>query len=440
MQVVHFFPPDAIAGVERYTQRLAAELVRSGDTVSIVTRRDSSTARPERSCERLRDGTAVYRFAGGDADEYFFLRHHEHLEQLFTAALVEVAPDVVHVNHLARLSPRFLQIARRHGAAVVLTLHDYFFACPLAHLLKPSGEFCHGPDGGRECARTCYAHEGETASLRWGFRAAYFRRLLALADRIIAPSRYLASFFENYLPGSGRIDVIPNGVPFDVDARPRQRFLPGRPRGQLRLAFLGIVTPHKGVHVILDALAVAGLENVDLVAFGRVPSYERAYCREIRQKADAISGLRFRMYGSYQSHELDFLLSDLDCVVVPSQLPENYPLVTQESLARGIPIVASRLGGIPEIVKEGVNGYTFDHRRPDELAAILRRLATEEELLDRLHEGALATPVMTVSTYTQKVRRIYAEAIEAACQRKPNREDTAELSFLHNALLQLQLG
>jgi len=445
MQVVHYFPPDAIAGVERYTQRLAAELVRCGDAVSIVTRRTSSGSRPEMRRERLRDGTPLYRFTGGDSQVRDFLRHHQRLEQLFTAALVEAAPDVVHFNHLSRLSPRFVQIARLYGAAVVVTLHDYFFACPLAHLTKPHGEFCLGPDGGRECARTCFVHEGGKALLRWGVRAAYFRSLLGLAHRLIAPSRYLASFFEKFGTGKALIHVLPNGVPFDSHTgrfAGHAGLVASAPEGHacLRLAFLGMVTPHKGVHVILDALKIAGLERVDLVVFGAVPEWDRNYGRGLRRQAETISGLQFRMYGPYQSQDLDLLLTDVDCLIVPSQLPENFPLVTQEALARGIPIVGSRLGGILEIVREGINGYTFDHSRSEELAAILRRLHEDASLLERLREGARKSMVLTMSRYTELVRDIYAQALQDAHGNQTRRDDHEEVSFLHDALLRLGVG
>jgi glycosyltransferase involved in cell wall biosynthesis len=440
MQVVHFFPPDAVAGVERYTQRLSAELVRSGDTVSIVTRRTSAAPRPEMCRERLADGAVLYRFTGGAADEYFFLRHYDRLEQLFAAALVEAAPEVVHFNHVSRLSPRFVHIARRHGAAVVMTLHDYFFACPLAHLTRPTGEFCQGPDGGRECARTCFAHEGSQGLLRWGFRTAYFRHLLGLAQRLIAPSRYLASFFETFGTGPARIHVLPNAVPVDPDARIQSALRsPETPDG-LRLAFLGVVTPHKGVHVLLDALKIAGFEGVELLVLGRVPDYERDYARGLRRKAEGISGLQFRMYGSYRPRELDLLLGDVDCVVVPSQLAENNPLVIQEALARGIPVLASRLGGIPEVVKEGINGYTFEHDRPEKLAALLRRLRTEAALLERLRDGARKSPVLTMSQYAERVRDIYVQALADLKQTEPCPDALEEISFLHDELLQLGVG
>ncbi len=171
MLVSHRFPPDDIGGVECYTQRLAADLVKAGNTVSVVTRRwGSQPTEPETHRERLPDGTSLYRFAGGGTglDRWYlnhFLLHQERLEQLFLMAMLEEDPDVVHFNHLVGLSPRFIRIAHRLRVPVVLSLHDLYFACPRVHLQKVSGELCEGPDGGRalpagRARRLCRAPPG----------------------------------------------------------------------------------------------------------------------------------------------------------------------------------------------------------------------------------------------------------------------------------------
>src|SRR5207248_1069776 len=153
-------------------------------------------------------------------------------------------------------------LARRQGAAVVLTLHDFYFACPLVHLQKRSGEPCAGPDGGAECARTCFAHEGADALLRWGLRATYFRRLLAVAQRVVCPSRYVANYFAEHGPdlgiSAGHLRIVPNGIAIPA-ADPATAHVALPSAGAFKVAFLGTVVPHKGVHTILDELDAAGL-------------------------------------------------------------------------------------------------------------------------------------------------------------------------------------
>ena len=144
--VSYRFPPDTVGGLERYTEGLAAELVKAGHIVTIVARRtEPGRANIRLLRERLPNGTLLYRVIGPDVRFDRFLENHEQLDRLFTLAVLESKPDIVHINHVMGFSPRILQIAQQFGAAVVLSLHDFFVACPRVHLRKTSGDLCNGP-------------------------------------------------------------------------------------------------------------------------------------------------------------------------------------------------------------------------------------------------------------------------------------------------------
>jgi len=438
LMVSHRYPPDALAGVERYTESLTSELVKCGDTVNIVTRRPA----PQKLhlvSERHTDGTCVYRFVGGEARRERFLAHHEDLERLFEQVLLETAPDVVHFNHVIDHSPRLIEIAHQYGAAVVLTLHDFYFACSQVTLQKSSGTLCQGPDGGRECARTCFPSEHPETERRWAIRTMYFRRLLAMAERIICPAQHVGEFFIQFGADPTRLKVISNGTFVEAVNPLAEAPSTPRQRGALKLAFMGAVAPHKGVHVILEALSQANLGPVELMVLGPTDNHE--YVRTLRQSAAAIPGLRLRLYGTYEPKELLFLLHDVDCVVVPSTWPEIFCLVAREALVRGIPVAVSRLGALTEAVNEGQNGFTFDPTQPQELAAIFERMVEEEDLLPRLREGARRSNVMTMPHHAAAVREVYEEAIKdfahggAVC-----RGDVEELAFLQTAALGAGFG
>jgi glycosyltransferase involved in cell wall biosynthesis len=448
--VGHRFPPDAFGGVERYTQALAAELLKSGDTVGVLARRPGgSPDAPRMVRERLPDGASVYRLAGGEVTLNRFLVHHQRLEDLFTMVMAETGPDVVHFNHLKDLSPRFVEIAHRLGAAVTLSLHDFYFACPLAHLQKRhSEELCPGPDGGRNCASTCFAEEatdpwlrkalgGSDPALRWGLRAVYFRRLLAMAERVVCYSRYVASYFEAFGADPARVRVLANAIPGEAGGLVLQGSTP-KERGRLCLAYCGTVSPHKGVHVILDALRAACLGPVDLLVAGQADPHQPEYVSRLREQAATIGGLRLRLHGPYERADVPRLLQDVDCVIVPSLVPEAGPIVPREVLGCGVPVVVARLGALPEILAEGENGFTFDPARPWELAGVLRRLLQEEGLLARLREGARRTPVITLSDHAGEVRSVYQEAVGERTRKAAVRcADVTELRFLHKALIDL---
>ena len=434
MLVSHHYPPDGAAGVERVVEALGFELRARGDQVSVVSRRLGEPGQKPRTMrELLRDGTLHYRLSGGERTVEHFLAHHERLEQLFTQALVEAQPDVVHIHHLLGLSPRFVELAHRLGAAVVVSFHDYYFACPQIILQKPSGELCEGPRGGLECAQTCFAHESQ-AVLRWGLRTAYFRKVLEAADRFISPSRHMASFFEAFGTDPSRVHVVDNGVSIEpLGAEYGGRSTPSS-RGSLNVAYLGTVAPHKGVHIIVDALRTAGVPAAELVVGGFLADPD--YARRLRESAAAVPGLTLRLYGTYEMQELPLLLRDVDCLVIPSQWQETFAIVAREAFVRGVPILSARIGGLKEAVTEGFNGFSFAADSPEQLGGLLRRLAEDEELLLRLREGARATPVTPTSAHADAVRAVYEEAIDGRARTNGTVPGTVEeLHFLESGLV-----
>jgi glycosyltransferase involved in cell wall biosynthesis len=271
--------------------------------------------------------------------------------------------------------------------------------------------------------------------LRWGLRATYFRRLLAVAQRVVCPSRYVVDYFAEHGPDSARLRVVPNGIAIPA-ADPATANVAEPWSATFRVAFLGTVVPHKGVHTILDELDAARLDAVEVRVLGELGDPD--YARALRARAAAIPGLRLHLYGGYGLAALPSLIDDVDCVVLASQVPESYSITTREALARGVPVVVARIGAVPEAVREGENGYTFDPARPGALAAVLQRLAGDPALRHRLRRGALATPRVTVADHAAIIRGIYDEAIESSLQHPGlGPGDAAELRFLDAALRQM---
>jgi glycosyltransferase involved in cell wall biosynthesis len=363
--------------------------------------------------------------------------HHERLESLFSRALVESMPDVVHFLHLAGLSPRSVEIAHRLGIPIVIEIHDFYFACPIVHLQKLSGELCDGPDGGRECARTCFADGDPMTLIRWGLRHTYFRRLLELAQEVVCPSSYVASVFGEQLGvDPQRMRVLPNGLSISPPPVAENSRLSPRQSGALRLACIGTVIAHKGVHLLLEALRLAALDSVELTVFGSLVDSD--YAARLRGLADQIPGLTMTLYGSYERENLPTLLSEVDFVVMPSLVAEAGPIAPREAMACGVPVIASRLGALPELVVDGKNGLTFDHRRPADLASVLRRTMDDDDLVRRLRRGVRWAKSPTVHDRMEALRAVYEHAIDDVARDTTSNE--SELAFLHQALLDFGLG
>jgi glycosyltransferase involved in cell wall biosynthesis len=404
--LTHRYPPDGIGGIERYTESIAAGLTAAGDRVTVLTRRPAHLPRRPRTVADAREDVRVLRVEGSGVRYHDPLARHEQTEQSLLRALVESEADIVHVNQLLGLSPRSIPLAKAAGCGVVVSLLDYFFACPLAHLRKTTGESCAGPDGGEECARTCFVSQRHARD-RWILRARYFGELLRLSDRVLCPTRLVAEYFEGFAPGI-KSQVFALGVEADTpdDRQPAV--------GPLRLLVVGSVQPQKGAHVVIDALALANLGPVELTVAG--PIADSHYAEELRDKASRVSGLRFDLLGPVGRSELHGLLGRVDAFVFPSLAREVFPLAPREALAAGLPVVASRVGGLGEVITDGSNGLLVEPGDALALGTALRRLADEGGLIDRIRTNASETSVMRIDEHVQRLQEVYADVRE---QRQP---------------------
>jgi glycosyltransferase involved in cell wall biosynthesis len=419
--VTHRYPPDGIGGVERYVERLRAALELAGDDVEVLTR----TPRRFPRRPRLVQDAGALRIVGSGVRLREFLVGHDDVERAFAAALERTSPEIVHVNHLIGLSPRIVTLASQAGARVVFSLHDFYAECPLVHLVKTSGELCRGASGGDECAATCFADEGSKAA-RWRVRYVYFSELLRLVDRVVAPSRALATVAAS-MARDARIELLPLGVERRGLASPPEQGAP------LTLAHLGTLSPHKGVFNVVEALRSARLPAVRLRVHGRIDRTEHR--RRLERAAAAVPGVELVVGGDYEPEELPALLDGVHAVVAASDVQEGYPLAPREALAAGVPVVAVALGGLAEVVENEVDGLIVPPRDSAALGSTLARLGQEPELRERLRTGARASQLPSFDDHTAALRGVYHAVLQ---ERRHASTETFEA--LHRRALEAGFG
>jgi glycosyltransferase involved in cell wall biosynthesis len=373
--VTHSYPPFGVAGVERVTEQSARSLTTAGHEVTVLSRR-LTAAPPLAGIDWNRsEDIDVVTITGprGGLDGLYLDR----LDMLFERVLLEVQPEVVVIAHLMDHSPRYVLIAKRWAIPVVMELHDYYQVCERARLERVSGELCDGPRGGKSCEVHCFPGRAEQG--RWVWRTHLYGLALRHTDEFVCPSNFVADLFCDLGVPRARINVVHCALPEwqRVLSRPHVSAAP-RSRAPLHIASLGTVIPHKGQHVVIEALRRARLASVRYTVIGSVT---RPYADEVRRAADAVDGLELRMYGAYERQLLPALLEGVDLVVVPSVWRESFSIVVREALACGVPVVASRMGALPEAIREGENGLLFVPGAASELAAILQALDADRSRL-----------------------------------------------------------
>lgn len=200
-------------------------------------------------------------------------------------------------------------------------------------------------------------------------------RVLGAAGLIVSVSESLAGELKEHLPPSlhDRVRVVGNGV--DTTA-----FTPAaeRAEGPLRVMFFGRAIPEKGADILLSAAADVGRSDIEYVIVGSHGFDGKAalspFESRLRELADRVPGtVRFEAF--VERPALPGLLRSADLLVLPSRWPDPCPLTVGEALASGVPVVASRRGGIPEIL--GDAGILFDPDEPQQLTAAIAALAAD---------------------------------------------------------------
>ncbi len=288
-------------------------------------------------------------------------------------AVRRFAPDAVHFHNVYhQLSPSVLAPSVRRGARAVLTLHDYKLACPSYQMLD-HGEPCRAcVDGGVwQAARRRCKGGSVAASTLLSVESAVHRALGAWdrVDALVSPSRFLAGVMRDAGVDHGRLHVVPHFVSPDDGAQ-----VAPATSGARDLVAAGRLSPEKGLDTLVRAVGLlpAAREGVRLQVAGEGP--ERA---RLEALAAEVAPGRVDFHGRLPRERVEDLLRVALATVVPSRWYENQPMTVLESYALGVPVVASRLGGLPELVEDGVDGLLVPHDDPAALAVALGTLAAD---------------------------------------------------------------
>ena len=415
------FPPDHIGGVEQYVKRLADDLRARGDEPEVICVED--VERANHGLEVIRDTRqpyAVHRIhLSRDilAEPISSMYDVPGVESAIGAILDASAADVMHLHSGYLLGAAALEAARQRGLPTVVTLHDFWFICPMITMSHPGGRLCTGPENVTKCGwclatqkrryryldkvtrfrisrlATAVGRAAATQPLALKFPRVQFldrrRRTLtdALihADVILSPSRFVRDrVAETGIPPE-RIAISRYGV--DVRRVVRSERPSNSP---LRVGYLGQLAPHKGVHVLIEAVRQVSGSGLTLQVFGDPRPYPR-YVAQLHARARRDPRIEFR--GAYQHAAVYDILSALDVIVVPSVWYENSPFVIQEAQSAHVPVVASRLGGMRELVIDEQDGLLFEPGDATDLARQLGRLTQTPDLLGRLRpDGTTVRP------------------------------------------------
>ncbi len=153
-----------------------------------------------------------------------------------------------------------------------------------------------------------------------------------------------------------------------------------RKNSRIRFGFLGTIHPLKNYNLISNIFKkIQGNASLEFHGMGRPE-----HISQLQQMI--ISDTRQSYGGKYVPEDLQNIFSNLDIVIVAS-ITENYPLVVREAMSAGLPVIASRVGGIPEIIIDGVNGLLFNPDHPEELLHCLNTILQNPSLIEKFQSN-----------------------------------------------------
>jgi glycosyltransferase involved in cell wall biosynthesis len=332
-----------------------------------------------------------------------------------TELLQAFRPDIVHFHHTLMIGVEALYLVKRvlPQAKIVLTLHDYFPICANdgQMVTTEANALCRGasPDACRRCfpRRTLE---------QFVLREQHVRTMFSQVDCFVSPSAFLRERFIAWGLAPESIKVVANGRRL-VEPAPARPLAEGGRRDVF--GYFGNLSPYKGVLVALAAarqLAADG-QGFELRVHGGAPFQSDEFRTRLADAAAATQG-RAALLGAYDRDDIPRLMRDVDWVVMPSIWWENAPLVIQEAHMHRRPVICSDIGGMAEMVRDGVDGLHFRVGDPGGLARAMRRAAEEPKLWSRLVAGI--SPPRSIDDCADDHLALYQD-FDAAPARRPAR-------------------
>lgn len=281
----------------------------------------------------------------------------------FGKLLDDFRPDVVHLNNIhTQLSPVIAELAHGRGIRTVWTLHDYKLLCPRYDCLRNGKEICELCfNGDKTPCKTYRCMKGSRLASEIGYREAMTwnrKRLEECTDLFVCPSRFMAEKMAQGGFSKDKLKVLCNFI--DIEKCRKDDYAKDD-----YYCYVGRLSHEKGVGTLVEAAARLPYK---LKIIGGGPLSE-----ELRIKSEEIKG-NVEFLGFCQWNDIKDIVGKAKFTVIPSEWYENNPLSVIEAECLGTPVLGARIGGIPELIDEDMNGMTFESGNADDLAGKIKAM------------------------------------------------------------------
>lgn len=314
------------------------------------------------------------------------------------AVLQDFKPDVVHLNNINfQLTPSIIyEIKKFKPVKIVYTAHDYQWVCPNHMMMIPAnGEICFKCKGGKfgECTKNRCIHNSRIKSILGSVEAFYYkwRKTYGLVDVIICPSEFMKKQLDTNPVLAKKTVVMHNFMPEtkqnedDKEWEQLSSKLPNR-----YVLYFGRFSKEKGVETLLNVCRKTLQINYVFAGTGPLEA-------ELNKLSNVTN------VGFVNGIALHRLVEQAQFSIYPSQWYENCPFSVMESQVYGTPVIASNIGGIPELVEDGTTGELFEPGNQKQLEEKILRLWEQEELCSQYRENCKKINFDVIEKYCGKI-------------------------------------
>ncbi len=365
---------------------------------------------------------------------------HPEVERHFANVLEKVRPGIVHIHELEALSASLINVAKSKGYPTIMFLRNYWPLCSQRDLMDSEGNVCLDFMNGEKCmecrvincppkiawmilgyTRTTpvwpivnpvleIARKGynlvpkrskridSSLADQYLYRRTFFVESLNKADILLPISKRTKEIYETFGVNKKIMKVFPSfsGAIEIISPKPiRSASLP------VSFGYIGGINLNKGVHILIKAFRKLPQDKARLLIYGK--STDPAYFKALQRES---TGLNMEFRGPYSLKQINQVFSEIDTGVIPSIWEEAYGLVGQEFLAARIPVIGSKIGGVPDYIIDGENGFLVKPGDIDELTEKMLLFIERPELIQEMQQKTHKPT--TIKSYVSEIAALYA--------------------------------
>lgn len=402
MKIIHFtsgFDINYPGGITNYVRSLHEDLLASGINSKII------SSEKEDDIKEIVNPDYTFYVDKFRRFSYKFCRNNSNDSHLIEYIEKE-KPDLIHFHSIYGVSESFIQYIVGSGIPYLVSLHDYYLGCPKIFMMDRSDAPCRTIDI-RKC-ENCISTLENSDFLRKVSQKFNFKLPVIKNHSLIKRFELMDAFLTKakiVLPVSVRVKEIfesiyskPNYLSLNIGNSSASFFIKKRKEnnGVINISFLGTLNKHKGADLFIEIVSRVKNEKINFLFHGRTDNKYQVILSE--------SGVN--NCGPYNPTNLARILENVDVGFVLPIWEDNGPQVVMELLNNGIPVVGTKVGGIPDFIQHGVTGYLFSPDSKCEIDALIMWLNNlDEEQIDFLMNNI--QPLKTVHEHSLELINIY---------------------------------